>query len=160
SRTNSRAPPAASSGVTPRQRLKGGFRAHHATVFHVQGRAASWSRTLLQRSMLPEGGAHQALPRAHRRPSPSATRWPEALAGGPWEGLNSFVSAAVSVLGYPRRPEDRHGQLECSPFRLLPWGRKMSREARWVTIRGRWMGRRVFSTEFKRATVQRILSDE
>src|SRR5262245_7517593 len=39
SRADSRAPPDASSGVTPRQRLKGGFRAHHATVFHVQGRA-------------------------------------------------------------------------------------------------------------------------
>jgi len=45
-------------------------------------------------------------------------------------------------------------------FDCSPWGRKMRREAPWASTGGSADGRRVFSTEFKRATVQRILTGE
>jgi len=56
---------------------KGGPRAYHGKMSYVQGRTASWSHWLLQRSMLPKSGAHQALARPHCCP---ATRRPQALA--------------------------------------------------------------------------------
>ena len=48
--------------------------------------------------------------------------------------------------------------MECSPFRLLTVGRKKHREV--GEHRRKADGRRVFSTEFKRDTVQRILTGE
>ena len=72
---------------------KGGPRANHAEMSYVQGRTASWSHWLLQRSMLPESDAHQALARAHCRPSTPATRWPQALAARPSKALYAFVSS-------------------------------------------------------------------
>src|SRR6516225_4226569 len=72
---------------------KGGPRANHAEMSYVQGRTASWSHWLLQRSMLPESDAHQALAWAHGRPPTPATRRPQALAARP---VKRVAPSAVS----------------------------------------------------------------
>jgi len=71
---------------------KGGPRAYHGKMSYVQGRTASRSHWLLQRGMLPESGADQALARPHCCPSTPATWWPQALAFRPRHALYPFVS--------------------------------------------------------------------